>query len=57
MAMLIRVCPTPWRQQGGTEKPKSNISVPQQEEQAGATEGKVVADYNPDLLQIRGMRP
>ena len=32
----------------GTEDPKTNPSVPQQEKQTDATGGKVAADYKPD---------
>ena len=49
MARLVRGCLVPWPQQGGTEEPQINISVPQQEGQAEATGGKVVADYNLDV--------
>ena len=42
-------CPTPWTQQGGTEEPETNTNVSQQEEQTDASEGEVVADYDPDV--------
>ena len=37
-----------WLQPDGTEQPETNPSVPQQEEQANAIHGKVIADYKPD---------
>ena len=39
----------PWSQQEGAEEPETNPSVPQQEEQPDASEGKVIADYDPDV--------
>ena len=33
----------------GTEEPKTNPSVSQQEEQPDATEGEVITDYDPDV--------
>ena len=49
MAMPVSGCPIPWSQQGGTEKPESNSSVPWQEGHTDTTGGKVIADYNPDV--------
>ena len=37
----------PQPQQGGTEEPKTNISVSQQEKQGDAACGEVIADYDP----------
>ena len=45
----MRGCFTPRLQQGGTEEPETNPSLPQQEEQPDATECKLVADYNLDV--------
>ena len=39
----------PWSQQGGTEEPETNVSVPQQEEQPDAAEGEVIVDNDPDV--------
>ena len=36
-------------QQEVAEESETNPSVPQQEEQPDSTEGKVIADYDPDL--------
>ena len=49
MARPVRGHLTPWPQLGCTEKPETNISVPQQEEQTNATGGEVIADYDPDV--------
>ena len=49
MARLVRGHQMPWPQQGGTEEPEINISVPQQEGQADAIGGKIIADCNPDV--------
>ena len=38
-----------WSQPEGAEEPQTNISVSQQEEQTNAAEGKVIADYEPDV--------
>ena len=38
-----------WLQLEGTEELKMNPSVPQQEEQTDATEGKVIIDYDLDI--------
>ena len=48
MDRLVRGCPTP-QPQGGTGKPETNSSAPQQEEQRDATEGKAVADHDIDI--------
>ena len=48
MTRLVRGCLTPQPEEGAKE-PETNSSVPQQEEQRDATQGKVIADYNPDL--------
>ena len=40
----------PWSQQGGTEKPETNVSVPQQEGQADAISSKAVSDYDSDIF-------
>ena len=45
----MRGCPTSQPQQGGTEEPKTNISVHQQEGQRDATGDKVIADYDLDV--------
>ena len=49
MAGTVRGCPTAQLQPEGTEEPQTNTSVPQQERQADATEGKVIADYKLDV--------
>ena len=49
MARPVRGCLMPWSQQQGAEEPETNTSVPQQEEQSDATEGKVIADNNPNV--------
>ena len=46
MARLVRGCPTPRLQLEGMIEPEKD---PQQEEQPDAAEGKVKADYNPDI--------
>ena len=46
MARLVRGCPTPRSQQEGAEEPERD---PQQGEQPDTTEGKDIADYNPDI--------
>ena len=38
-----------WSQQGSADEQVTNISVPQQEGQADATGGKVIADYDLDM--------
>ena len=48
MARPVRGCPTPQPPEG-TGKPEKNLSVPQQEEQPDAAEGKVIVDYNLDI--------
>ena len=48
MARLVKGCPTLQLQQGGTEEPETNTIFPQQEEQTGTVEGKVIADYDPE---------
>ena len=45
----VRGCLTVQLQQECTEKSETNPSVPQQEEQADAAEGKVIAGYKPDV--------
>ena len=45
MARLVRGCPTPQPSEGAGE-PETNSSVPQQEEQPDASEGKVIVDYD-----------
>ena len=42
----MRGCPTARSQQEGIEEPERD---PQQEDQPDATEGKDIADYNPDV--------
>ena len=49
MARTMRVHPTTLSQKEGTEDLETNPSVPQQEEQPDATEGKVIADNSPVL--------
>ena len=49
MTRLVKAHPTPQPQQGSTKEPKTNASVPQQEEQTNTAEGKVITDYNPDV--------
>ena len=44
----MRGCPTPCPQQGGTEEPETNISVPNKR-QSDTTGGKVIADYDLDV--------
>ena len=46
MARPVRECLTSRPQQEGAEEPERN---PQQEEQSDAAEGKVIADYDPDI--------
>ena len=41
--------PNVWLQQVGAEKLENNPSIPEKEEQAVATEGKVIADYEQDI--------
>ena len=48
MARPVRGHPTPWPK-GAPEEPETNPSVPQQEEQSDTREGKVIADFNPDV--------
>ena len=45
----MRGCWTPCLQQGCTEEPEKNTSVPQQEEQTAFAEGKDVTDYDQDV--------
>ena len=46
--MTMRRHPTTWLQSKGKDKPETNPSVPQQEEQPDATEDKdIVVDYDP----------
>ena len=49
MAATIRGCLILQLQPEGTEEPQTNISIPQQERQLDAAEGKVVADYELDI--------
>ena len=49
MARLVRGCPMPQSQQKGTEGPKTNPCVPQQEKQPNATAGKDIVDYDPEV--------
>ena len=49
MVRTMRGCPTTQSQSEGKDKPEINPSVPQQEEQPDATEGKDIVDYNPDV--------
>ena len=49
MARPVRGCLTPQPQQGGTKEPETNTSVPQQEEQIDASEGKDIDDYDAHL--------
>ena len=49
MARPVMGCPMPWSLQEGTEEPETNPSVPQQEKQPDAAEGKVIADYDQDI--------
>ena len=49
MAKPMRRYTMPQSWQGGTEEPETNTSVPQQEKQPDAAEGKVIIDYNPDV--------
>ena len=44
MARPVKGCTTPWSQIECTV-PKSNLRVPQQEEQPNSIEGKVIVDY------------
>ena len=53
MARPVRGCPTPRLQQEGEIEPEKN---PQQGEQPDATEGKLIADYNPDIY-YEGQEP
>ena len=46
MARPVRECPTPRPQQEGMEEP---VRDPQQKKQSDAVEGKVIADYGPDI--------
>ena len=46
MARPVRACPTARSQQEGAEEPERD---PQQENQPDATEGKNIADCNPDI--------
>ena len=48
MARSMSGCSTAQPQQGGEKEPETNPTVPQQEGQPHATEGKVIADYNLD---------
>ena len=48
MARPEREHPLP-QSQGGAEEPETNPSVPQQEEHRDAKDGKVIADYDPDM--------
>ena len=48
MAGPVKECPAPWPQAGVVE-PKTNPSVPQQEEQRNVVESKVMADDNLDV--------
>ena len=56
MARPMRGCLMSWSQQEGAEDPETSPSVPQQEEQSDATEGKVIADYDPDIY-YKGENP
>ena len=58
MAATIRGCLILQLQPEGTEEPQTNISIPQQERQLDAAEGKVVADYELDInYQSEGWDP
>ena len=47
MAKTVRGCPAAQLQPEGAEESESNLSVPWQEKHLDATEGKVIADYEP----------
>ena len=48
----------PWSQQGCTEEPDTNVSVPQQEGQADATSGDDIEDYDLDIdYELEGSDP
>ena len=49
MARIVRGCLTPWPQQEEAREAETNFSVPQQGGQAGATRGKEIACYDPDV--------
>ena len=49
MVKRVRECPTTQLQSEGKDKPEPNVSVPQQEVQPDATEGKDIVDYKPDI--------
>ena len=49
MVKTLRGHHTAWSQPEDAEETETNLSVPQQEEQADATEGKVIADYGLDV--------
>ena len=51
MTIPVRRQPMQQSQQEGTNEPETNPNVPHQEEQPDATEGEVIADYNPDVDQ------
>ena len=46
--MLVRGHPTTWSP-GGAEELETNPSVPQQEEQTDARDGKAIEDYDPNI--------
>ena len=49
MARTIRGCLTAWSQPERTGEPEITPSFPQQEEESGAINGEVVADYKSDV--------
>ena len=49
MAQTMDGNPAAWSQQEGAEEPKTNPSVPQQEEQPDVIEDEVIVDYDPDV--------
>ena len=49
MARTMRECPTAWLKLNDKEEPATNPSVPQQDVQPDAAEGKVIADYDPNV--------
>ena len=48
MPKTVKGCLIPWPE-GDTKEPETNSSVPQQEEQRDAMEGKVIANCNTDV--------
>ena len=49
MATIMRRCPTVHSQPEGAVESETNPSVPQWEEQADTIDGKVIADYEPEI--------